>query len=607
MAKQSRRKIIRDDTLTLRERLKALGGVAKTTFQAAPVSVVLKLIGSVVTAAVPLATAYFAALTTTALAAGFAGDEQAGGQAIAYVIVTALLGVFMTVWGSITGYIDQVANFKINAVVTDRLYEQFANLEYELYDDKSIADRFDKAQNFAAFFSRFFDIIARIVGAIVQVAVSLTVLFFVSWWIALIVVIAIIPSVVIQFRLSRLQAEHWRSSTEARRKKNGIQYNVFQAQNLAELRVYGVARRMLELFAEYRADDQLERIGFERKYIGKRLMADMVEAAAEIIALVSIAVQIVQRAQPIGQFILVQQLVSRALSGMHQLASEYNSIDEDLAAMVDYEFFMRLPRVDAASKRTVRAPREIRVENVSFRYPQTDRDVLQDVSFDITAGRRIAIVGENGAGKSTLVRLLLGLYNPTEGKITIDGVDLQEINKDSWHRQLGVLQQDFISYYFLSIRENITNGDVGRPFSQERYDQALDLAQAREFVDALPSKDRTLSSPWFGEGEEVKGTQLSGGQWQRVALARNFYRDAPIVILDEPTSAIDALAESRIFKHLFASRDKTIVAVSHRLSTVRKADEIIMMEQGKVVERGTYDELIACDGRFYRMFESQIK
>lgn len=420
-------------------------------------------------------------------------------------------------------------------------------------------------------------------------------------------VIAIIPSVVIQFRLSRLQAEHWRSTTEARRKKNGIQYNVFQPQNLAELRVYGVARKMLELFAKYRADDQLERIGFERAYIGKRLLADMVEAAAEIIALVSIAMQIVQRAQPIGQFILVQQLVSRALSGMHQLASEYNSIDEDLAAMVDYEFFMRLPRDDDAGKRAVRVAREIRVENVSFRYPQTDRDVLQNISFDITAGRRIAIVGENGAGKSTLVRLLLGLYTPTDGRITIDGVDLREVDKDSWHAQLGVLQQEFISYFFLSIRENITNGDVRRPFSQERYEQALEFAQAREFIDALPSGDRTLSSPWFSEGKDVKGTQLSGGQWQRVALARNFYRDAPIVILDEPTSAIDALAETRIFKHLFAAKDKTIIAVSHRLSTVRKADEIIMIEQGKIVERGTYDELIARGGRFYRMFESQIK
>lgn len=178
MTKQGRRKTTRDDILTFRERIKALGNVAKTTFQAAPIAVVLKLIGSIVTAVVPLATAYFAALTTTALAAGFAGDEQAGGQAITYVIITALLGVFMTVWSSITGYVDQIANFKINAVVTDRLYEQFASLEYALYDDRSIADRFDKAQNFAAFFSRFFDIIARIIGAIVQVIVSLVALFF---------------------------------------------------------------------------------------------------------------------------------------------------------------------------------------------------------------------------------------------------------------------------------------------------------------------------------------------------------------------------------------------------------------------------------------------
>ena len=411
---------------------------------------------------------------------------------------------------------------------------------------------------------------------------------------------------VVQLRLSRLQADHWRRYTEVRRKMNGIQYRVFQPQNLGELRIYGLAKNMLKLFSKYRDQDQLERIKYERDYLGKRLLADAVEAIAEIIALLSIAYQIVHRVQPIGQFILVQQLVSRALGGMHTLANEYNSIDEDLATMVDYEYFMKLPRADVDAVKLLDDVRTIQVENVSFTYPGADRAVLCNISMTVPAGQHIAIVGENGAGKSTLIKLLLGLYTPTEGSIRINDIKLQDIQKDVWHAKLGVLQQEFLRYEFLSIKENVTNGDISRPYSDERYSAALLDAEADEFIRALPSKDKTLLGRWYEDTDGTKGVELSGGQWQRIALARNFYRNAPIIILDEPTSAIDALAESRIFKHLFSSSEKTVIAISHRLSTVRKADVIYMMDHGRIVEQGTYRELVERRGKFYRMFESQI-
>lgn len=592
--------------LTRVQVVKALANVAKTTYQASPMAVVAKLFGAIITAVVPIVTTYFAAQTTTLLAAGFAGDERAGEQAIWYVIATATLGILSSVWYSVQSYITELTSYRINAAMSDKLYEHFVSIEYWRYDDKETADMFDKAQEFAMFFARFFDIIARIVGSVVEVVVGVATLFFVDVWIGVLIVVAVIPGVIVQFKISRLQSQHWNENTEVRRKANGITWSLFRPANLAELRVYNVAKYMLNLRAKYRELDQLERIGFERKYMGKRLIGDIIEAVAQLIALLSIARQIITHSQPLGQFILVQQMTSRAIGGMHSLASEFNGIDTDLATMVDYETFMQLPTVTKGTDALPEPPKEIVLSGLSFAYPNAEQRVLHDINMTIKAGQHIAIVGENGAGKSTLVKLLLGLYKPAAGYITVDGRDLATIDEDEWHRHLGVLQQDFIHYYFATVRENIEYGDTSRPPDKKRFAEALDHAEATKFVDKLPRKADTIPNQWFEHDDGTNGVELSGGQWQRLALARNFYRQAPIIILDEPTSAIDALAESRIFNRLFSDHGNTIIAVSHRLTTIKKADVVYMMKDGRIVEQGTTAELIAKKGEFYHMFESQI-
>ena len=177
---------------------------------------------------------------------------------------------------------------------------------------------------------------------------------------------------------------------------------------------------------------------------------------------------------------------------------------------------------------------------------------------------------------------------------------------DSWHKQLAVLQQDYLGYAFATARDNITFGKVTRPFDQDAFDRAIDKAEARDFLEKLPKGVDSYVSPWMAHADGTNGVDLSGGQWQRLALARNFYRQAPIIILDEPTSAIDALAESRIFSHLFADTSQTLIIISHRITTIEKADVIYMLKNGRIVERGTSRELIAKKGEFFTMFESQI-
>jgi len=596
-----------DRKLNTRQKASGIARVAAITYKASPLAVFVKLAGTLITSILPIVTTYFAALTTTSLANAYAGDQQAGAQAIEYVLITAILGVALTAWGSVEQYINQFVRYKIDAAISDQLYQQFLALDFWRYDDKQTADLFDKSRQFARLFAYVFDKLASIFTAFISLIAGLVAMVFVSWWLALILLVAVIPGVVIQFRLSRKQIEHWNSNVETRRAKDMIEWNMFQISAIAELRLYGMVRHLLNLRMKLRDKDEKVRIEFERKYIGQQLAADVLEAAAEVVALIYITLQIIAHLQPVGQLLYVQQIVSRSLGGARSFVLQLSSIDEDIANLFDYNEFMQLPTSEAGSKRIKNQPQAIQFENVSFNYPNNKQKVLEDVSLTIYQGQHVAIVGENGAGKSTFVKLLLGLYRPTEGTVYLDDTNLADASTDDWHKYLGVLTQDSNQYAFATARDNILLGDVKHPVSNERFEAALDAAEARTFLEKLPKGLDSYVDQWIEHDDGTPGVDLSGGQWQRLALARNFYRDSPILVLDEPTSAIDALAESRIFERLLKNKNKTIITISHRVTTIEKADVIYMLENGKIVEQGTHDELVAKNGRYTRMFKSQLR
>ena len=596
-----------DRKLNTRQKVSGIARVAAITYKASPLAVFVKLAGTLITSILPIVTTYFAALTTTALANAYAGDQQAGAQAIEYVLITAALGVALTAWGSVEQYINQFVRYKIDAAISDQLYEQFLSLDFWRYDDKETADLYDKSKQFAQFFAYVFDKLATIFTSFISLIAGLVALLFVSWWLGLILLAAVIPGVIIQFRLSRKQINHWNSNVETRRAKDMIEWNMFQVSAIAELRLYGMVRHLLNLRMKLRDKDEKVRIEFERKYIGQQLGADVLEAAAEVVALIYITLQIIAQVQPVGQLLYVQQIVSRALGGSRSFVSQLSSIDEDIANLFDYNEFMKLPTSSVGAKRLRKLPQSIRFENVSFHYPNNEQTVLSDISLTIKRGQHVAIVGENGAGKSTFVKLLLGLYRPTSGTVYVDDINLAEVSTDDWHKYLGVLTQDSNRYSFATARDNILLGDVMHPVSNERFEAALDAAEARTFLEKLPKGLDNYVNQWIEHEDGTPGVDLSGGQWQRLALARNFYRNSPIIVLDEPTSAIDALAESRIFERLLKNKDKTIITISHRVTTIEKADIIFMLENGKIVEQGTHEELVAKNGQYVRMFKSQLR
>lgn len=592
--------------LALRPYARAVAQVLRVSFRASPGAVIMKVLGSLISAVLPLVTTYFASLTTTALAAAYAGDGAAGRLAVIYVIVTAALGLFWGAFNSVDRYIQQLMSFKVGAIVGDQMYERFLALEFWRYDDKETVDLYDRAKRFSDSYARVLDRIAAIFTQFVSVILAVGALLLVSWWIAVIVLVAIVPSVYLQFKLSREQIAHWNTQVDSRRQRRMIETNLLRPQHIAEMRLYGIVGFLMDLRSRLRDADERRRLDYQRRYIPRQLAADALQYGAEVVSLIWVVGQIIARAAPVGQFLYVQQIVSRALSTANNLVSSLSSIDEDLANLKDYELFMAMPVHAEHAPPLLGAPEKVELKDIRFTYTGSDIEVIRGVSLTIRQGQHIAIVGENGAGKSTLIRILAGLYRPDSGKVLLDGVDLAAVDVTSWHRHLAVLSQEFLKYEFATAADNIYFGDVQNPRNDDRVRKAAADAEALEFINKLPNGLDNHVSNWMEDPRGRKGSGLSGGQWQRLAMARNFYRDASFMVMDEPTSAIDALAEHRIFTRLFADRSSTLIAISHRLATIEKADIVYMLEDGQIVEQGTHKELVALRGRYFRMFESQL-
>jgi ATP-binding cassette subfamily B protein len=242
-------------------------------------------------------------------------------------------------------------------------------------------------------------------------------------------------------------------------------------------------------------------------------------------------------------------------------------------------------------------------EHVTFSYPGASAPALVDINLTLAPGKSVGVVGRNGSGKTTLIKLLAGLYPVEHGRILFEGRNIDDWDPGALRRRIGVIFQDF-NRYQLQVGENIGVGDEANLGDAERWSAAAKLGRAAEFIDTLPDKYHTQLGRWFHDGQE-----LSGGQWQRIALSRAFMReDADILVLDEPTAAMDAETEAEIFEHFRAMTEaKIVILISHRFSTVRQADQIVVMDRGKIIEQGDHDSLVAADGQYAKLFELQAQ
>ncbi|MFC1525621.1 ABC transporter ATP-binding protein [Candidatus Latescibacterota bacterium] len=407
------------------------------------------------------------------------------------------------------------------------------------------------------------------------------------------------------------QAHEWsvrRSSAPEARQMEYFSEIATGDEHAKEVRLFGLGDTFVGLYRQAFSHlyDQVQKVRLRRA--GWNVAAALCAAAGAGVVYGYIAVQAATGAITVGDLVLYTGL----LFGLHgnlwrmsnQVSSGYRGL-LDLSLFFDFlDLAPHLPVLPEGSRCRVSRPlgTGIVLEGVSFTYPGSDSLVLDHVDLEIEAGRTVALVGANGAGKTTLVKLLTRLYDPTEGRILLDGVDLREYDVDDLRQSFGVVLQDFVHYH-LTARENIGFGQVDAMPEEARVLEAAERGQATDVVSRLPQGLDTMLGRQFPEG-----TELSGGEWQKVAIARGFMRDSQILILDEPTAALDATSEQALYER-FAElvRGRTALFISHRLATVRMADRIAVLDRGRVAEEGSHDELMALGGQYARLFAMQAE
>ena len=506
--------------------------------------------------------------------------------------------------GRLVSYVDSVLSEKFTNTTSIRLMEHAATLDLEDFEDADLQDKLDRARRQTmGRMSLMGQLFGQAQDVITVISFAAGLLAYAPWLMVLLAV-ALIPAFIGESHFNALNYSLNFQWTPERRQLEYIRQMGASVETAKEVKIFNLNRFFIERFRT------LSQKFFEanRKLAGRRAFWGTLLAAlgtlGYYVAYAYIAWRTVRGDFTIGDltflagsFRRLRQLLESLLTGFSQVASQALYLD-DL-----YSFFEIQPEI-VSKPDALPVPRPIRsgfvFEDVGFRYEGADRWALRHLSFELHAGEVIALVGENGAGKTTLVKLLARLYDPDEGRILLDGRDLRDYDIDELRANIGVIFQDFVRYH-LTAAENIGVGDINDMDNMARIEVAARKGMADEVIKGLPKGYDQVIGRRFKEGVD-----LSGGQWQKIAIARAYMRDAQVMILDEPTAALDARAEYEVFERFNElSEDRTAVLISHRFSSVRMADRILVLADGKLEASGTHVELMAQGGRYAELFELQ--
>ena len=597
---------------TIRDALR-LADAVRLVWRAAPGWTALNVVLSALQGIVPLLAVYLMKLIVDTVTAGIADADHAAAfrTAAVYVALAAGVGLAAALLRSLSALTSEALGQVVTDHVSDLIHAQSIAVDLEYYEDPAYYDTLQRAQNEAP--SRPTKIVNDLLttgqSSISMVSMA-ALLFTLHWSVGLIVVVAAIPGAWVRLRYSR-RIYHWqRERTETERQAWYTHWLLTAGPHAKEVRIFGLGELFRAMFRDLRTVLRRERIGIARQ----RALADFGAGAVAVLATFGtfayIAWQTIYGAITLGSLVMYYQAFQTGLSSLQSVLQGLAGLYEDNLFLTYYHEFMDLePRVLAPAEPAPvpRPMREgLRFHAVDFHYPGTERTALSGIDLTIRPGEVAALVGANGSGKTTLVKLLCRLYDPTAGSVTLDGVDLRSMDVLELRRQMSVIFQDFSQYQF-TAGENIRVGDVDlhpdAPSTRAAVEAAARDAGAAGVIGGLPRGYDTPLGKWFEDGEE-----LSVGEWQKVALARAFLRHAQILVLDEPTSALDPEAEWQVFEHIRElAQGRAVVLISHRFSTVRSADRIHILDQGRIVESGTHEELLALAGRYARMYEVQAR
>ena len=484
------------------------------------------------------------------------------------------------------------------------ILEKALTLELAQFEDSEFYDKLTRARREAS--SRPLSLINRTFG-LGQNVISLisygVLLVQFSPWAVLILVLAGLPAFVAETHFSGEAFTLFRWRSPETRMQIYLETVIAREDHVKEVKLFGLGPLLLERYRNifrrlYKADRSLA-----MRRDGWGFVLGLIGTAALYGAYAWIAFAAVASRITLGQMTMYLMLFRQGQSAVSAILSAIGGMYEDNLYLSTLYEYLETPVASSKSDR-VSGPQPndgVRFEGVSFTYPGASQPALRDIDLHIHPGESLALVGENGSGKTTLIKLLTRLYRPDKGRILLDGLDLKDWDDNALRQRIGVIFQDFSRYQFL-VGENIGVGDVRYFDDRQRWQEAANKGMADTFSEDLPSGYDTQLGKWFKNGQE-----LSGGQWQKIALSRAFMRtEADILVLDEPTAAMDAGAEAKIFEHFRKlTQNRIAILISHRFSTVRMASQIIVIENGRVIERGTHEQLMELNGHYANLFSLQ--